>query len=171
VTSRILIAGIGNELMGDDALGPAMVARLAAHYEMPPELELLDLGLAGFDLLDFMQGRDAVVLIDSLDVPESIPGHVLRYGKAELTGGASSFRLSPHEQSLGQTLLAAELLGQGAAEVVLLGVVGKSFEMGFPLSDEVNEALPRLEAMLLDELRRLGIEVRRRPEGESELWH
>ncbi len=169
MASRILIAGIGNELMGDDGLGPAMVQRLAATYEWPPEVELLDLGLAGFDLVDFMSGRDAVILIDMLDVEGRAPGHLVRYSKAELTGSATSFRLSPHEPSLGQTLRAAELLGCGAADVVLIGIVGRLFEMGSRMSDEVSEALPRLETMLIEELRRFGVEVPRRDTADQNL--
>ena len=107
-------------------------------------------------------GRDAVILIDALDVEGCAAGHLVRYSKAELTGGAKSFRLSPHEPSLGQTLLAADLLGCGAADVVLIGAVGRLFEMGSGMSDEVVEALPRLEAMLIEELRRFGVEVPRR---------
>jgi len=162
VRMKILIAGIGNELMGDDGLGPAMVARLRALYEMPEEVELLDLGLAGFGLIDFLEGRDAVILIDSLDVEGRTPGDIVRYSKAELIGNASSFRLSPHEQSLGQTLRAAELLGQGAADIVLIGAVGQVYEMGCGLSDAVVEALPRLEEMLAEELRRFGVESKLR---------
>lgn len=167
MASRILIAGIGNDLMGDDGLGPAMVQRLAAGYELPPEVELLDLGLAGFGLVDFMTGRDAVILIDMLDVEQHGPGQVLRYSKAELTSGAKALRLSPHEPSLGQTLLAADLMGVGAAEVILIGVVGQRFEMGSGMSEKVTEALPRLEAVLMEELRRLGVEMTRRKTADQ----
>jgi hydrogenase maturation protease len=159
---KILIAGLGNELMGDDGLGPAMVARLRALYELPDEVELLDLGLAGFGLIDFLDGRDLVVLIDSLDVEGRVAGEVVRYAKAELMADASSFRLSPHEQSLGQALRAAELLGHGEADIVLIGAVGQMYEMGCGLSDAVLQALPRLEEMLAEELRRFGVESKLR---------
>lgn len=167
---RVLIVGIGNELMGDDALGPETVARLAAGYDFTPEIELKDLGLGGVHLLDYLDGRDLVVIIDALDLAGCEPGQILRLSKAELMQGSSAVRVSPHELSLKETLAAADLLDAGAADVVLLGVAGKSFEMGAGLSAELHAALPALDAAVARELERLGVLMKpREPEGSETL--
>lgn len=166
--SRILIVGIGNELMGDDALGPATIARFAAEYDFTPEVELKDLGLGGIRLLDDLSGRDAVLIIDVLDIAGRAPGEVVRLSKAELVAGPPAARLSPHELSLKETLLLAEKLGAGAASVVLLGIVGKSFEIGSGLSDELRAALPSLDAAVAAELSGFGVTMRLKQPPASE---
>lgn len=166
--SRILIVGIGNELMGDDGLGPAAIARFAAAYDFTPEVELKDLGLGGIRLLDYVGGREAVLIVDVLDVADHAPGAILRFSKAELTGGPAAGGLSPHELSLKETLLLADKLGAGPADVVLFGIVGRAFEMGAGLSDELRRAMPGLEEAVAGELRRFGFEMRLKRESGSE---
>lgn len=166
--SRTLIVGIGNELMGDDGLGPAAIARFAAEYDFTPEVELKDLGLGGIRLLDDLSGRDAVLIIDVLDIAGREPGEVVRFSKAELAAGAPAARLSPHELSLKEILLLAEKLGAGAAAVVLLGIVGKTFEMGSGLSDELRAAFPSLDAAVAAELSRFGVTMRLKRPPSSE---
>ena len=41
---KTAIYGIGNILLGDDGVGPAVVEYLAAHYTFGPEVILEDLG-------------------------------------------------------------------------------------------------------------------------------
>ncbi|HYW25220.1 MAG TPA: hydrogenase maturation protease [Terriglobales bacterium] len=63
---RILVAGIGNVFLGDDAFGVETVARLAGR-ELPAGVEVADFGIRGFDLVyALMDGYDAVVLVDAL---------------------------------------------------------------------------------------------------------
>jgi hydrogenase maturation protease len=168
--NRILIVGIGNEFMGDDALGPATIARFASDYDFTPAVELKDLGLGGIRLLDYLSGRDAVLIIDVLDIAGRAPGEVIRFSKAELVSGPPGARLSPHELSLKETLLLADKLGAGAAGVVLFGIVGKTFDMGSGLSDELRAALPALDAAVAAELGRFGVTMRlKRPPGSEPL--
>ena len=46
---RILIAGIGNIFLGDDAFGVEVARRLAAR-EWPPNVKVTDIGIRGYDL-------------------------------------------------------------------------------------------------------------------------
>jgi hydrogenase maturation protease len=62
---RVLVAGIGNVLLGDDGFGVALANRLAAG-ELPAGVEVVDFGIRGMDLAWAMQdGYDAVVLLDA----------------------------------------------------------------------------------------------------------
>ena len=66
MTPHILIAGIGNILLQDDGLGPQAIAQLEAHHQFGDEVELLDLGTPTLDFVDYLRGRDILVLIDAL---------------------------------------------------------------------------------------------------------
>lgn len=62
---KILIAGIGNIFLGDDAFGVEVVGRLRART-WPAGVTIIDFGIRGLDLAYALQdGYDAVILVDS----------------------------------------------------------------------------------------------------------
>lgn len=65
MTPRILVAGIGNIFLGDDAFG-SEVARLLLRRSWPTTVCVEDFGIRGFDLTFALAGGyDAVILIDA----------------------------------------------------------------------------------------------------------
>ena len=63
--SRILVAGVGNVLRGDDGFGPAVIERLG---ELPAGAETVETGIGGVALLqELLAGCDALVLLDAVD--------------------------------------------------------------------------------------------------------
>jgi len=75
---KILIGGIGNVLLGDDGVGPYVARLLEARYEFVDGVEIDDLGTPALDLIDRISGKDAVILIDSIDT-DVAPGTVVLY--------------------------------------------------------------------------------------------
>jgi hydrogenase maturation protease len=70
-TPRILVAGIGNIFLGDDAFGVDVVKRLAAK-RLPPGVDVVDFGIRGLDLTyALLDGYDAVIMVDA--VPRGQP--------------------------------------------------------------------------------------------------
>ena len=70
---RVLVAGVGNVLRGDDGFGPAVAARLD---DLPDGAEVVETGIGGIALLqELMAGCDALVLIDAVD-RDAPPGTV-----------------------------------------------------------------------------------------------
>lgn len=63
---RILIAGVGNIFLGDDAFGVEVVRRLASR-ELPGGVSVKDFGIRGFDLAyALMDGYDLTILVDAV---------------------------------------------------------------------------------------------------------
>src|ERR1700679_4079646 len=61
----ILIAGIGNVFLGDDAFGVEVVQRLASH-KFPGRVKVIDFGIRGFDLAyTLLDGSDVTILVDA----------------------------------------------------------------------------------------------------------
>jgi len=156
---NVLIGGIGNVLLGDDGVGPYIVRFLDAHYEFEPGVEIADLGTPALDLIDQISGRDAVILVDSVEV-EAEPGTVQLYRKEDITRLTPQVRMDPHSPALVETLLAAEMFGKTPAEVLLVGIVPQSFEAGCALSDPVAEAVEAAVGKVLEELDHLGVGYR-----------
>lgn len=62
---RILIAGIGNIFLGDDAFGSEVARRLAVR-RWPDEVRVVDFGIRGFDLAyALLDGYDVTVFLDA----------------------------------------------------------------------------------------------------------
>src|SRR5690348_5254171 len=65
MTRRILIAGIGNIFMGDDAFGIETVRELLRH-PLPEGVRAVDFGIRSYDLAYAMlEGYHATVLVDA----------------------------------------------------------------------------------------------------------
>jgi hydrogenase maturation protease len=62
---RILVAGVGNVLHGDDGFGVELAWRLARR-ELPDGVKVIETGIGGMSLVqELMQGYDAVLLLDA----------------------------------------------------------------------------------------------------------
>ena len=167
---EVLVAGIGNVLMRDDALGPHVIRVLAAGWEAPSGVALRDLGTPGADLVSHLRGAGALVLVDTVRA-DGPPGKILRYDGERLARPAAGPRTAPHDPGLAETLSTLRLLGEAPAEVVLLGVIPDQVRSGLGLTPPLARAVPFAAAAVRAELRRLERPLRRRAEPASpDLW-
>jgi len=84
---RILVAGVGNMLRGDDGFGVAVAHRLLEQY-VPEEVQVLDIGIGGIHLVqELFAGADALIVVDAIDLGNT-PGTVVvqRPDIREITG-------------------------------------------------------------------------------------
>jgi hydrogenase maturation protease len=153
---KVLIGGIGNVLLGDDGVGPYVARLLAAHYEFDSGVEVADLGTPALDLIDQLTNKDAVILIDSINI-EAESGAVMLYRKADIMQHCPAVRMDPHSPALVDALHSAELFGVAPAEVLLVGIKGQNFEPGCSFSKPVKASLEEAIAEVLNELDRLGV--------------
>ena len=153
---KILIGGIGNILLGDDGVGPYLARLLDAHYDFEAGVEIVDLGTPALDLIDQLSGKDAVILIDSIDTDVD-PGTVVLYRKADIMRLSPAVRMDPHSPALVDALFSAELFGVAPPDVLLVGIKAESFEVGCTLSEPVKAALEEAIGAVLNELDRLGV--------------
>ncbi len=73
---RILVAGVGNVLNGDDGFGVEVI-RVLMTMELPEGVVLTETGIGGIALVqDLMLGYDACILVDAVDRGRS-PGTVM----------------------------------------------------------------------------------------------
>src|SRR5438552_8768464 len=92
--ARLLIAGIGNVFLGDDAFGVEVAQRLAQRA-LPEAVRVVDFGIRGLDLTyALLDGYEAVILVDetprggppgTLYVLEPARGAPLEAGEAEVS--------------------------------------------------------------------------------------
>ena len=155
----VLVAGLGNTLLGDDGFGPAVVRWLEAHWVFPPGVDVEDLGTPGPGIGTFLAGREAVVLVDTI-AADAPPGTVRRLSAEELAGAGP--RTGPHEVDLRAALDALALAGEAPRHLAVVGVVPVSTGTGEALSGPVREAIPAAADLVLRELAGLGFTPARR---------
>ncbi len=108
VRRRVLVAGIGNVFLGDDAFGVEVVNRLAER-ELPAGVDVVDFGIRGMDLAYALQeGYEAVVFVDAAPRGEA-PG-TLSVIEPELDENAE-VALSTHGMDPVRVLALARTLG------------------------------------------------------------
>jgi hydrogenase maturation protease len=168
---KIAVMSLGNVLMGDDALGPTVIAHLRAGYDFPAEVEIEDLGTPGLDLHPHLAGHDALILVDVVK-SKGGPGELRQYRKDEILKHPPQPRVSPHDPGLKEALLGLQFAGDDPQEVLLVGVIpGKIPHLEVGLTPEVAAAVPVAMAAILDELERLGCPAAARANpGEPDLW-
>lgn len=150
---KTAIYGIGNILMGDDGVGPAVVRHLSSNYSLPPDVVLEDLGTPSLDLPSYLIGYDTVIFIDAvaLDAP---PGTVRLFSRDEIMAVPTGIRVSPHEPSINDALIVLNFAGTAPREVVLVGVVPETLEGGMVLSPRVAGAVERAGEVVVEVVRR-----------------
>ena len=169
-TAPIGVFGLGNVLMGDDALGPNVIAHLLAGFEFSPEVHVEDLGTPGLDLHPHLAGRRSLILVDVVK-SKGRPGALRLYRKEEILKHAPGVRVSPHDPGVKEALLALQFAGDEPREILLVGVIPDQVEHGAGMTDALNKAVPEAEAAVLEELERLGYPAQpRQPRGEPDLW-
>ncbi len=65
---RILVAGVGNVLKGDDGFGVRAVELLKSRAGLPAGVAIIETGIGGIHLVQELgQGYDALILLDAMD--------------------------------------------------------------------------------------------------------
>lgn len=140
--ARTAIFGVGNILMGDDGVGPAVARFIETHFTLGADVVVQDLGTPSLSLPGYMTGYDLVVFIDAV-ASDQPPGTVLQFTRAQIKAVEPGIRISPHEPSINDALILLDFAGTAPRDVVLVGIVPETLDSGLALSPSVAAAVPR----------------------------
>jgi hydrogenase maturation protease len=169
-TAPIAVIGVGNVLLGDDGFGPYVIELLRSRWEFPASVELIDAGTPSLDLASYCRGRDVTILLDAV-AARAEPGEIRLYSGEELRGLPMSQRVSPHDPAVQEALWIAELDGGGPRDVLLIGAVPRSTDIGTELSPKLRESAEAAAALVVEHLARHGAPPQPRPEpARSQAW-
>ncbi len=79
--NKILIHGIGNEILTDDGIGPKIVAELQNLFSFP-FIDYETTFMGGIGILEYIQDYQVVFFIDAIKTIDGIPGTVYEFTPA-----------------------------------------------------------------------------------------
>lgn len=147
----LVVLGVGNELLRDDAVGLHVVRELArraaaGEASLPEGTELLDGGTLGPDVLPWLAGARGLVLVDAVEL-DAAPGAVEVLVDDALDRGAAA--ASRDRDGIAALLATARLAGDLPRSVALVGVQPAAIDVGLEMTAPVRAAIPEaVEATL-----------------------
>jgi len=150
----VLVAGIGNIFLGDDAFGVEVVRRLAGR-PLPDGVQLVDFGIRGFDLAHaLMDSPSTAVLVDA--TPRGGQPGTLYLLEASVDSARPA--VDPHSMDPATVLRLVDALGGRPPRVLVVGCEPAALDlddeghMGLspPVEAAVDEAVRMIESLVAD---------------------
>lgn len=145
---RVLVAGMGNVLRGDDGFGVAVVQLLQAQADLPPGVRVVDIGIGGVHLVqELLDGYDVLVVVDAVE-RGSPPGtlHLLAAEVPEIASWPESaradFLADMHYATPSRAMILAKALGVLPARTFIFGCQPTTTDdLGLGLTEPVERAV------------------------------
>ena len=150
-TRNTVVMGVGNMIHSDDGFGIHALRRLESDPRLPNDIELIDGGTRGLELLAELHECSRLMLLDAVDVGEQ-PGTLLRLDGDELRGLTTGSNV--HQLGVADLLNTLPLVSDIDREIVLFGVQPASTDWGTELSAPVAVAVEPLVEKALEHLLR-----------------
>ncbi|PTD93438.1 hypothetical protein C9439_07700 [archaeon SCG-AAA382B04] len=148
--SEVAIIGLGNLIKGDDGIGIQVIREI--EQDIPKEIEVIDGGTAGLNILNFMEQKEKIIVIDALNLGEEV-GEVIELD-GEKVPEYENLSLSAHDIDFIDALQIGQELGIDP-EIKVIGVeIGdlKGRELSMDLSEKVKQAIPEVKQRIFDEI-------------------
>jgi hydrogenase maturation protease len=151
---QLLLLGLGNDILTDDAVGLHVVRELRPKLAAHPSIDIRETTEMGLALLDFITGYRAVVIVDSIQTGKAPPGFLHELDASvlnQLTGR------TPHFVGVSETLALGRQLGLAMPEQVITFAieVEDAFTLSTDMTPALRSALPGIVERIAAALRKL----------------
>jgi hydrogenase maturation protease len=159
------VIGLGNPLLGDDALGLVALERLSQEYQLPDSVSLHDGGTWGMSLMPTIEDATNVLFLDAIDRGET-PGTFIRLD-GEAIPATLSKMISPHQIDLREVLAVTMLRGTFPYGAVAMGVQPETLATQVALSRVVAAQVDTVVDAAVAQLTAWGHRVVRRDPDDA----
>ena len=162
---KIAVICVGNKLMLDDGIGPAVYEEILEKYYIPDGVDFYDVGCMSLDMLSWVNDYDFMISVDAVDGTNEEPGTVFRYAPHDIARNDGPI-LSLHDMKLADLFDSASLLGY-ECDGICYGMQIENMspaEFVIGLTPKVYDRLPYLVECVVAELYRHGYELKPKAE-------
>lgn len=157
MNGKVLVAGIGNIFLGDDAFGVEVIKRLRDRV-LPDGVTVADFGIRSYDLAyALMQDWDLVILVDA--VPRGGDPGTLYTVEPKLSEEDDAITMDAHSMNPVSVLRLVQALGGQTARTLVVGcepaTVEPDSEGNFGLSPPVGAVVDEAVSMVEELIARL----------------
>ena len=141
----ILFLCIGNDMRGDDAIGPIMAENLKKIFKNRSDIIVINAETVpeNYTGLIRKENPSIIIFIDAVEMKSS-PGHI----KLVQSDKIADYSISSHAMRLSFMIKYLESFTD--AKILLIGIQPKNMEMSNPISKEVQESLEELTGLLMN---------------------
>lgn len=154
---EITVLGVGNILMQDEGIGVRVVEQLLCQYTFPPNVQVLDGGTLGMELLRFLVGTDKLILVDAVagNLP---PGSLYQFRNDEVKAYFKE-KVSMHELGIQDVLSVMDVLEKPVQEIMILGVQPLTIDIGLEMTPLIGKTVEIIVQKVLLALKNWRVEV------------
>ena len=138
--SEITVLGIGNTILSDEGFGVHVVEFLRKNYKFPDNVQLIDGGTLGVELMHFIIGTSKLLIIDSID-GGCEAGKFFHLRGDEILKHFTQ-KVSAHEIGIQDILTMLEITGKKIPCIELIGVQPFSLDAGINLTPPMQKLVP-----------------------------
>jgi len=154
MTTKTVVLGIGNTLLGDEGAGVHALHALAARAGDRTDVEYLDGGTLSFTLAAAIEDADQLIVLDAAQL-NAVPGTVQLFEDDAMDRFLGSRRkASVHEVGLIDLMVMARLAGRFPERRALIGIQPQYLDWADAPTAAVAAALPQVCDLALDVLDR-----------------
>lgn len=144
--TRKIVMGIGNTLNQDEGLGVHALERLQQRLAgRAPQVEFLDGGALGLNLLPWVEESSHLLVLDSIVSRFSLPGSVMELAKDEIPL-YRNIKMSDHQITFQEVLGLAKFRGYFPERLHLVGAHPVDMSVGYGISPEIEKVMPEILA-------------------------
>ncbi len=154
---EVVVLGLGNILMEDEGIGVHAVNHLEENYSFKPEIEIVDGGTSGLDLLPFFGTEKSILIIDAVNF-DMEPGTVGRLDDDAILAQLDP-KISLHHLGLSDLISISELTDRKPKKMTLLGIQPESMEnLDLEMTETIKGVFDKVISNALRILGEWGIE-------------
>jgi hydrogenase maturation protease len=146
-----VVIGLGNTIMTDEGIGCAVVGHLIALKSKFPEIDFVEAGTGGMNLLHIISGRKKVIIIDCA-LMGAEPGIIKRFTPENVKSVKRLSHYSLHDVDVLKVIEMSRQLGECPEEIVIFGIEPMRIEHGRQLSETLSAKLEGYTRCVKEEL-------------------
>jgi len=139
--SNTILIGLGNEYRRDDGAGLIIVRKLKSI--LPPHIVTFEVKDKPTILMEIWNNFDRVIVFDAV-YSGNKPGTIYQFNPVSKSLPTQFVHSSTHSMSLIEVIELSRALCQLPLSMMVYGIEGKSYEMGYGLSKEVTNAVEEI---------------------------
>ena len=142
MADRKIVLGLGNTLQTDEGLGVYALAALQEQLGKVPNVEFIDGGVLGLNLLPLVEAASHLLILDAANAGKA-PGTVIELARNEIPL-YSGLKMSQHQLTFQEVLALASIRDRLPPNLYLVGAQPADLTVGLGMSNLIETVMPEI---------------------------